>query len=143
MAGMPPLASRRLGDRRYRVIIEITYAGGRLADDRRQMLTAEFNVPGTRSGRDAVITVSPDSVSIVKVSATVDAANPRGALAVVDDALDRALMMTGLFEKFDVTGKVLRVAPLHQAGRIRPQSAGAEPAAVQAPARRHRLHKPR
>jgi hypothetical protein len=63
------------------------------------MLAAEFNVP---------------------------AANPRVALAVVDDALDRALMMTGLFEEFDVTGKVLRVAPLQQAGRIRPRSARAD-----------------
>jgi hypothetical protein len=87
--------------------------------------------------------VSPDSVSIVTVSATADAANRRVALAVVDDALDRALMMTGLFEEFDVTGKVLRVAPLQQAGRIRLQSDGAEPAAVEAPARRHRLHEPR
>ena len=74
--------------------------------------------------------MSPDAVSIVTVSATVDAANPRAALALVDEALDRALMTTGLFEEFDVTGKVLRVAPLQQADRIHQQPAGTGPASV-------------
>ncbi|HEY2639951.1 MAG TPA: hypothetical protein VGI66_08715 [Streptosporangiaceae bacterium] len=53
------------------------------------------------------------------------------ALAVVDEALEQALITTGLFEDFDVTGKVLRVAPQERADRIRPESAGAGPAAVQ------------
>ncbi len=74
--------------------------------------------------------MSPDAGSILTVSATVDAANPGVALAVVDDALDQALMMTGLFEEFDVTGKALPAAPLERAEQIRPQSAGAGPAAV-------------
>ena len=108
----------------------MTYAGGRLEDDRRQMLTAENNVPGARANRDLVVTMSPDAVSIVTVSATVDAANPRAALALADEALDRALMTTGLFEEFDVTGKVLRVAPLQLADRIRQQPAGTGPASV-------------
>ncbi len=61
--------------RRYRVLIEITYAGGRFPDETRE-------------------------------------------------ALDDALMTTGLFEQFDVTGKVLRVAPLDQAERISQEPAG-------------------
>jgi hypothetical protein len=60
----------------------------------------------------------------------VNAANPRAALAVVDEALDCALMTTCLFEEFDVTGKVLRVAPLQQADRIHQQPAGTGPASV-------------
>ena len=68
--------------------------------------------------------MSPDAISIVTVRATVDAANPRAALAMVDEALDRALMTTGLFEEFDVTGKVLRVAPLQHADRIHQQPTG-------------------
>lgn len=124
MAGMGLFGYRRVRGRRYCVLIEITYAGGRLADELRQMLTAEIRVPGTRAGRNLVVTVSPDSVSIITVTAAVDAANPRAALAVVDEALDRALMTTGLFEEFDVTGKVLRVAPQQQADRINTQSAG-------------------
>jgi len=130
MAGVRPFVSRRFRGRRYCVLIEMTYAGGRLGDDRRQMLTAEINVPGARANRDLVLTMSPDAVSVVTVSATVDAANPRGALALVDEALDRALMTTGLFEEFDVTGKVLRVAPLQQANRIHQQPAGTGPAWV-------------
>jgi hypothetical protein len=130
MAGVGPFVSRRFRGRRYCVLIEMTYAGGRLDDDRRQMLTAEINVPGARANRDLVVTMSPDAVSIVTVSATVDAANPRAALALVDEALDRALMTTGLFEEFDVTGKVLRVAPLQQANRIHQQPAGTGPASV-------------
>jgi hypothetical protein len=129
MAGVRLFGRRRPGDRRYCVIIEVTYAGGRLADDRRDMLTAQINLPAPAS-KDLAVTVSPDAVSILTVSATVDAANHRVALAVVDEALDQALMMTGLFEEFDVTGKVLRAAPLERADRIRPQSAGAGPAAV-------------
>jgi hypothetical protein len=62
--------------------------------------------------------VSPDAVSIL----TVEAANPGVVMAVVDNALDQALTMTGQFEEFDVTGKVLLVAPLERAERIRPQS---------------------
>jgi hypothetical protein len=108
----------------------MTYAGGRLSDDRRQMLTAEIRVPRDRADWDLVVTMSPDPVSIVTVSATVNAANPRAALAVVDEALDCALMTTCLFEEFDVTGKVLRVAPLQQADRIHQQPAGTGPASV-------------
>lgn len=76
MAGVRPFASRRFRGRRYRVLIEMTYAGGRLDDERRQMLTAEISVPGARAGRDLAVTTSRDAVSIVTVSATVDAANP-------------------------------------------------------------------
>ena len=94
------------------------------------MLTAEISVPGVRADRDLVVTMSPDSVSVVSVSATVDAVNPRAALALVDEALDRALMTTGLFEEFDVTGKVLRAAPLQRANRIHQQPAGTGQAPV-------------
>jgi hypothetical protein len=41
-----------------------------------------------------------------------------------DIALNDALMTTGLFEEFDVTGKVLRVGPLDQVGRERPAPGG-------------------
>jgi hypothetical protein len=127
MASVPPFVSRRIRGRRYCVLIEMTYAGGRLDDDPRQMLTAEINVPGARADRDLVVTMSPDAVSIVAVSATVDAANPRAALALVDEALDRALMTTGLFEEFDVTGEVLRVAPLERWGRIHQATTSCNP----------------
>jgi hypothetical protein len=69
MPGVHPFLSRRIRGRRYCVLIEMTYAGGRLDDDRRQMLTAKVNVPGARADRDLVITTSPDALSVVTVSA--------------------------------------------------------------------------
>jgi hypothetical protein len=118
LADVRPLGGQRLGNRRCRVIIEVTYAAGRLADDRRDMLTAQIHVRGAGASQFLAVTVSPDAVSILTVTATVDAANPGVAFAVVDDALDQALMMTGLFEEFDVSGKVLLAGPLERAERI-------------------------
>jgi hypothetical protein len=48
MAGVRLFGRRRPGYRRFCVIIELAYAGGRLADDRRDLLTAQINLPGTR-----------------------------------------------------------------------------------------------
>jgi hypothetical protein len=59
MAGVRLFGRRRPGDRRHCVIIEVTYAGGRLADDRRDMLTAQINLPGARASKDLAVTVSP------------------------------------------------------------------------------------
>jgi hypothetical protein len=124
MAGLRSFGKRGLTERHYRVIIEVSYAGGLLADDWRQMLTTEISIPGARAEHDVAVAVSAERVSILVVSATVGAANPRAGLAQVDDALDRALMATGLCEEFDVTGEVLRVAPLRQAEQCRPESGG-------------------
>jgi hypothetical protein len=109
--------------RRYRTLIEMTYAGGRLPDEAREALVSAIRA---RSGAawDVVVTVSGDPYSVLAVGATVRADNPRAGLSDVDEALDGALMATGLFEEFDVTGKVLRVAPLDQAGRISAEPAG-------------------
>jgi hypothetical protein len=103
--------------RRYRVLIEITYAGDQLPDEAREALAAAIRAragrgSADRGAADAAMTVSADPHSVVSVSATVRADNPREALSELDEALDDALMATGLFEEFDVTGKVLRVAPL-------------------------------
>ena len=53
----------------------------------------------------------------VTVAATVRAARPLAALMQLDGALDDALMATGLFEEFDVTGKTLHAAPLDHVWR--------------------------
>ena len=124
MAGLRSFGNRGLSERHYRVIIEVSYAGGLLADDRLQMLTSEISISGLRGGQEVTAAVSAERLSILTLSATVGAANPRAALTLVDEALDRALMSTGLFEEFDITGKVLRVAPLQQAEWLRPQAGG-------------------
>ncbi|HEY4463294.1 MAG TPA: hypothetical protein VGN41_11580, partial [Streptosporangiaceae bacterium] len=106
------------------MLIEITYAGGRLPDEAQAALASAMRVSDRahqghrgrrgRRGADGTITVSADPYSIVAITATVRAGNPREALSQLDEALDDALMATGLFEEFDVTGKVLRVGPLDQ-----------------------------
>jgi hypothetical protein len=101
--------------RRYRVRIEITYAGDRLPDEAREALASAIWARAGRGSSDGAMTVSADPHSIVTVGATVRADNPREALSEVDEALDDALMATGLFEEFDVTGKVLHVSPLDRA----------------------------
>jgi hypothetical protein len=106
------------------VVIEIAYAGGRLPDDEREALVSAIRAPAGRNSWQAVVTVSPDPYSILTANATLRAPNPRAALSELDGALDDALMATGLLEQFDVTGKVLRVAPLDQAYRIRREPAG-------------------
>jgi hypothetical protein len=101
--------------RQYHVLIEITYAGGRLPDEVREALASAIRARAGRGSSDGAMTVSADPHNIVAVRATVRADNPREALSELDEALDDALMATGLFEEFDVTGKVLRVAPLNRA----------------------------
>jgi hypothetical protein len=101
--------------RQYHVLIEITYAGGRLPDEAREALASAIRARAGRDSSDGTMTVSADPHNIVTVGATVRADNPREALSELDEALDDALMATGLFEEFDVTGKVLRVAPLDRA----------------------------
>jgi hypothetical protein len=56
--------------------------------------------------------VSSAARDVVAVGVTLRASNSVDAIADAVAAVDRALMRTGLFEEFDVTGKVLDVAPL-------------------------------
>jgi hypothetical protein len=105
------------------VLIELTYAGGTLPDDARDALTgAVRGEVGTDVGdddiRDLSFGVGAQQHSILTVSATVRETSPLAAITRLDRSLDRAMMTTGLFEEFDTTGKVLRVAPREQAKRV-------------------------
>lgn len=113
--------------RMYWVLIEITYAGGRIPDHVREMLAAAIQVPGRRGGWLVEMTVLPGSRSVLAISASLPANRPSAALGTVEQALDLALMSTGLFEEFDVTGKVIRVAPLEHADRIRSEPTRRDP----------------
>jgi hypothetical protein len=114
--------------RSYWVLIEIIYAGGRIPDHVREMLADAMRVPGRRGGWPVEVTMLPGPGSVLVISASLLAGKPSAALEGVEKALDQALMSTGLFEKFDVTGKVIRVAPLEHADRIRSEPAvGAPP----------------
>jgi hypothetical protein len=56
--------------------------------------------------------VSSDPYSRLKLSVTLVADRPLDAITRLDKALDDSLIATGLFEEFDVTGRVLQVTPL-------------------------------
>jgi hypothetical protein len=105
--------------RRYHVVIEIAYAGGGMASDARRALIAMMGTVVGDAVSDLSFTVSSQPYDVLTVCATVRATSPVDAVTQVDTSLDQSLIETGLFEEFDVTGKVLRVAPLELAERIR------------------------
>ena len=66
---------------------------------------------------DLSFLVSSDVYNRVIVRAALTAMRPLAAMARLDRAIDDALLASGLSEEFDVTGKVLHVAPLDHASR--------------------------
>lgn len=108
--------------RQYHVIIEISYAGGQLPNDAREALTSVMKTVIHDEVFNLSFTVSSHPYNVLTVRATVRANSPVDAVTRLDTSLNQWLIKTGLFEGFDVTGKVLRVAPLELAERIRHHS---------------------
>jgi hypothetical protein len=94
--------------RLYYAQIDITYSGGRLLDEDRDAL---FNALRRGSWRIFVAT-GEQLYTVIVVSAKLRADNPLDAIAALNRHLDQALLAAGLVEKFDITGKVLRVRPI-------------------------------
>lgn len=67
---------------------------------------------------DLSFAVSSHPYGALKVCATARGASPVDAVTQLDTSFNQSLTATGLFEEFDVTGKVLRVAPLELGERI-------------------------
>ncbi|HEU5110829.1 MAG TPA: hypothetical protein VFT95_19995 [Micromonosporaceae bacterium] len=99
--------------RRYRTRIRLTFLGGTLPPDSYQALADA--VRGAAPG-DVSCAVSTDAYDAFVVTAAVRAANPLDALTGTDAALTRALLSTGLFEEFDVSGRVLYSGPAELVG---------------------------
>ncbi|WP_173160255.1 hypothetical protein [Phytohabitans suffuscus] len=97
--------------RLYSTLVEMVYLSGTLPDDEREALRGALwaSIP------ELSLTVVTQPYNVVRVVATLRADNPLGAMSELSMALDRALLGTGLFEAFDATGRVLRVAPLERA----------------------------
>jgi hypothetical protein len=102
------------GGRSYRVRIDLTYLKGTLPEDEREALRGALrsSTPGVS------VSVVPRPHDVVVVTATVRADRSLDAIADVSSRVDRALLGTGLFEAFDATGRVLRVAPLEDVSVI-------------------------
>jgi hypothetical protein len=95
--------------RMYYAQIDITYSGGRLPGEERDALLKALR----KESRDFSLTVKEELHTVVVVSMTLRKDNPLDAISTVSRHLDQALLATGLFEKFDVTGRELHVRPMH------------------------------
>jgi hypothetical protein len=103
--------------RQFCALIEITYAAGTLPADTRDALVSAI-AAAMGGPADLSFTVSSHPYSVIAVRARLRGTDPLAAITRLDTALDRSLMTTGLFEEFDVSGRVLRVAPWESAERL-------------------------
>jgi hypothetical protein len=100
--------------RQYHAVIEMAYLGGTLPEDEREALRGALRatIP------ELSLTLASGPRDVVVVAATLRADDPVEAVGRLSTVLDGALLITGLFEMFDATGRVLRVAPLERAGAV-------------------------
>jgi len=103
--------------RRYHAEIEIVYVGGPLPGDAYESLTGALRAAVGNETSGLSFAVSQHPYNRMTVGATVEVTSPLAAIMRLDRALDDALMAIGLFEEFDVTGKMLRAAPLDHVWR--------------------------
>lgn len=101
---------------RYHAVIELRYVGDEPVSEIGTVLTTALaDVPDLNP--DVVFTRpttswKPDNT--LTLSATIAGlalTGPLEAIRLLDEALDRSLMGTGLFERFDVAHKTLTVGP--------------------------------
>ena len=95
--------------RLYQAQIDIVCAGGQLPGEERDALGNALR----RDLADFCLTVREELHPVVVVAAELRAANPLDAITSLSASLDQALFVTGLLEKFDITGRVLHVRPIH------------------------------
>jgi len=99
------------GHRLFRVELRMVFLGGTFDEDGRQAWERAFLKAGPASVRDRRMTVTADPYNVVEVTAEVRARNAVEAGDVANRVVDDALLGTGLFDQFDVSGKSLAVRP--------------------------------
>ena len=97
--------------RRYRVEVEVEYAGRSVAADTVTALDRALRRLIGKQATQLTLTVSPDTYSRITVRGIITATTTLAAMTQLDKAVEDALAETGLFEEFDVTGKALHAAP--------------------------------
>ncbi len=98
-------------DRRYRIEVEVEYAGRSVAPETVSSLDRAIRRLIGGQATDITLTVSPDAYSRIAVQGIITATIPLAALTWLDKVVDDALAETGFFEEFDISGKVLHAAP--------------------------------
>ena len=128
MVDTPPVAVVKGGvavrGRQFCALIEITYAGGTLPGDTRDALASAISAAMGETVSHLSFTVSSHAYARMTVHAKLRGTDPLAAITQLDAALDRSLIATGLFEEFDVSGRVLRVAPWESSERLHEESGG-------------------
>ncbi|MGH3516983.1 MAG: hypothetical protein ACRDQ7_06100 [Haloechinothrix sp.] len=91
--------------------MELTHLGDDLASEARDALRSAIH---ERAGDVAIELsfLSSGRHPVLVLSAIVRGGDPLAAASQVSACLNQSLIYTGLFDHFDVTGKLLRVAPL-------------------------------
>jgi hypothetical protein len=108
--GRPGLPKVR--GRQYRAEAEITYTVGTLPHDVCESLTSALAGAMGSEITGLSWSVSSDPYSRLRLSVTLVADRPLDAITRLDRALDDSLIAAGLSEEFDMTGRVLQVAPV-------------------------------
>jgi 5-carboxymethyl-2-hydroxymuconate isomerase len=94
--------------------------GGRLPDDVRQVITSAVQADLGDEALDLSFAVSSHDRAIVSVRAILRATSSLDAVTRLDTSVNSTLMASGLFEEFDVSGKVLRAVPVELTDQGRP-----------------------
>ncbi|TDD68159.1 hypothetical protein [Actinomadura rubrisoli] len=108
----------------YTALIEIRYAGAQTQerDAAKRAIRGALDVPGAE--------VSAGPGNTLQIRAALDADGPLAAAALLDEAVARALIATGLFEEFDMARRVLHAAPRDVADQLFAWSADFSPPAA-------------
>jgi hypothetical protein len=104
--------------RKYCAIAEIAYGNGPLPDEVRDVLVDAVRHAARYTVHDLTFALSTDPNTVVTVAGVAADTSPIRAAGLLETALDRALMTTGLFEEFDMSGKVMKVGPLEWSERL-------------------------
>jgi hypothetical protein len=98
--------------RRYRALVEIMYAGGSLPPETYEQLTGAVRAVIEPHAIELSFSVSADPYSVLTVEAILAGGNPLEVISRLDHAVDQSLWTSGLFQEFDFSGRLLRIAPL-------------------------------
>ncbi|GAA2587998.1 hypothetical protein SMC26_13255 [Actinomadura fulvescens] len=95
----------------YVAHIEIAYLGGQTDElaEARRLLAASLTADAALAKAGPTLELRPGNVLVVRGTPHDD--DPLRALTSLDEAVCRALTSTGLYEEFDVSQRVLHIAP--------------------------------
>jgi hypothetical protein len=113
-----PRTGMRKSLRSYVATVQVTYLGGSLPADTQAALADALGSRADELISELDVANLSGPYDTTYISAAVRARNSVEAIDALVRAVDSSMMETGVFEKFDVTGKVLQAAPREAAEKI-------------------------